>query len=89
MKVLVRLEGFLATQFWREKEIDVPKGTTWGELVQRLFEMLGLGRYSPGAGEPISLREYAIFVLNGRESPPDVMLEEGDKVSVLSLLPGG
>lgn len=90
MRVLVRLEGFLAAQFWIEKEIDVPKEITWRETIWMLFEMLRLGPYKDGReNNLLSIREFAIFVLNGKESPLNTVLSEGDVVSVFSPLSGG
>jgi len=80
----------LAAQFWIEKEIQVPKGITWKEAIMMLLEMLKLGPYREGMeNNLLSIREYAIFVLNGRESQLNTMLNEGDIISVFSPLSGG
>ena len=90
MKVLVKLEGFLAAQFWIEKEIQVPEGITWKEAIMMLLEMLKLGPHRERLEKDLSsIREHAIFVLNGRESPLDTILNEGDVISVFSPLSGG
>lgn len=90
MRILVRLEGFLAAQFWIEKEIQVPKGITWKETLLMLITMLKLGSNQGRLDNNLSsMRELAIFVLNGKESPFDTILGEGDIVSVFSPLSGG
>ncbi len=90
MKLLVRLEGFLAAQFWIEKEIDVPKGITWREVILILLTKLKLGSYKDEQGIDLSsIRELAIFILNGKESPLETVLSDGDVISVFSPLSGG
>jgi len=90
LRLLVRLEGFLAAQFWIEKEVQVPKGITWKDAILMLLEILRLGPYKEGLENNLSsLRELAIFVLNGKEAPLDTTLGEGDIISVFSPLSGG
>lgn len=90
MKVLVRLEGFLAAQFWIEKEIDVPKGITWRETISMLLKKLRLVSYKDEQRiDLLSMRELAIFVLNGKETSLETILSDGDVVSVFSPLSGG
>lgn len=90
MKVLVRLEGFLAAQFWIEKEIDVPKGITWRETISMLLKKLRLVSYKDEQRiDLLSMRELAIFVLNGKETSLETLLSDGDVVYVFSPLSGG
>ena len=90
MKVLVRLEGFLAAHFWIEKEIDVPKGITWRETISMLLKKLRLVSYKDEQRiDLLSMRELAIFVLNGKETSLETILSDGDVVSVFSPLSGG
>jgi molybdopterin converting factor small subunit len=52
--------------------------------------MLRLGPYKDGQeNELLSIREFAIFVLNGKEWPLNTVLSEGDVISVFSPLSGG
>jgi len=90
VKVLVRLEGFLAAQFWIEKEIDVPKGITWRETISMLLKKLRLVSYKDEQRiDLLSMRELAIFVLNGKETSLETLLSDGDVVYVFSPLSGG
>lgn len=90
MRILVRLEGFLAAQFWIEKEIDVPEEITLRETILILLKMLQLGSYKNEQGIDLSsLHEFAIFVLNGKESSLETILSDGDVISVFSPLSGG
>lgn len=90
LRILVRLEGFLAAQFWIEKEIRVQKGITWKETILMLLKMLKLGSDQGRLDNNLSsIRELAIFVLNGKESPLDTILSEEDIISVFSPLSGG
>ena len=85
LRVLVRLEGFLAAQFWIEKEINVPKGITWREAILILLKKLRLGSYKDGKEKNLSsIRKLAIFVLNGKESPLETILNEGDVISIFA-----
>jgi hypothetical protein len=89
MKVLVRLYGFLALKHGGQIDIDLKDGLSWGETVEHIFQTLHLGHITICEGKPIATPGYLLIFLNGKERIPEILLKEGDIISIYPPVVGG
>ena len=89
MKVLVRLYGFLALKHGGQIDMDLHEGLSWGETVKHLFQTLNLGHITIRKGKPVAIPGYLIIFLNGKERIPEILLKEGDIISIYPPVVGG
>ena len=89
MKTKLRFFGTLALTYGSEIELELKEGITWGEAVNYIFEKYGLGKISYKKGTSLMAPGYLLLYLNGREHPPESLINEGDEIIITHPLVGG
>ena len=89
MKVKLRFFGTLALKHGTEIELELRKGISWGEAVDYIFQKYGLGRIEYKKGTSLMAPGYMLLYTNGRERPPEWVLNEGDEIVFAHPLVGG
>ena len=89
MKIKLHFFGVLALKHGTDIELELAKNTSWGEAVDYIFQKYGLGRISYKEGVSLMAPGYILLYLNGRERPPEYLLNDGDEIVFAHPLVGG
>ena len=91
MRIKIKFLGFLAQKIGERIEMNIGDDAELGTVVADIFKKYGLGHFEPNspAAKARATPGFLRVFLNGKDTPFDQKLKEGDEIIILPPLVGG